>query len=262
MPITNHIFKNPLAFNSPIIPSTIHSLQRSSNTFNRSIAQVYHYSTNGTSNHSSFNTTPVVDTNKPHHTKCHLQSNTPTGSIGPNSNNAVRTVSLIPGDGIGPEISEAVQKVFKAAKVPITWDIVPVTPTRLPDGRMGIPPETIARLRETGIGLKGPLATPIGTGHVSLNLSLRRAFQLYANVRPCRSIEGVKTVYDGVDTLIIRENTEGEYSGIEHEVLPGVMQSIKLITRTASERISRFAFEYASKVGRPSVTLVHKAAIM
>lgn len=109
---------------------------------------------------------------------------------------------------------------------------------------------------------QGPLATPIGKGHVSLNLTLRRAFNLYANVRPCRSIQGYKTLYSNVDTVLIRENTEGEYSGIEHEVIPGVVQSIKLITRPASERVARYAFNYAREIKRPTVTCVHKAAIM
>lgn len=112
------------------------------------------------------------------------------------------------------------------------------------------------------VALKGPLATPIGKGHVSLNLTLRRTFNLFANVRPCRSLEGYKTPYDNVNTVLIRENTEGEYSGIEHEVVPGVVQSIKLITRDASERVLRFAFEYARSIGKKRVRAVHKATIM
>lgn len=112
------------------------------------------------------------------------------------------------------------------------------------------------------VALKGPLATPIGKGHVSLNLTLRRTFNLFANVRPCRSLEGYKTPYDNVDTVLIRENTEGEYSGIEHIVVDGVVQSIKLITREASERVLRFAFQYARSIGRKRVRVVHKATIM
>jgi len=110
--------------------------------------------------------------------------------------------------------------------------------------------------------LKGPLATPIGKGHVSLNLTLRRTFKLFANVRPCRSIVGFKTPYDNVDSVLIRENTEGEYSGIEHEVVDGVVQSIKLITHDASERVARYAFQYAANNGRNNVLAVHKASIM
>jgi len=112
------------------------------------------------------------------------------------------------------------------------------------------------------VALKGPLATPVGKGHVSLNLTLRRTFNLFANVRPCRSIAGFKTPYDNVDTVLIRENTEGEYSGIEHVVVDGVVQSIKLITRQASERVLRFAFQYAQEVGKKKVSAVHKATIM
>ncbi|RUP52114.1 hypothetical protein BC936DRAFT_141010 [Jimgerdemannia flammicorona] len=126
-------------------------------------------------------------------------------------------VTLIPGDGIGPEISRSVKHIFSAAKVPIEWDEVDVTPV-LKDGKTAIPDEAIASVKKNTLALKGPLATPIGKGHVSLNLTLRRTFSLYANVRPCRSIAGFKTPYENVDTVLIRENTEGEYSGIEHEV--------------------------------------------
>ena len=124
---------------------------------------------------------------------------------------------MIPGDGIGPEISESVKAIFSKAKVPIVWEEVDVTPT-IVEGRSVIPQVSIDSIKSNTIALKGPLATPIGKGHVSLNLTLRRTFSLFANVRPCRSIEGFKTPYDNVDSVIIRENTEGEYSGIEHEV--------------------------------------------
>jgi isocitrate dehydrogenase (NAD+) len=112
------------------------------------------------------------------------------------------------------------------------------------------------------VALKGPLATPVGKGHVSLNLTLRRTFNLFANVRPCKSIQGFKTPYDNVNTVLIRENTEGEYSGIEHVVVDGVVQSIKLITREACDRVLRYAFQYAKTVGRNKVRAVHKATIM
>lgn len=117
-------------------------------------------------------------------------------------------------------------------------------------------------VKKNTIALKGPLATPIGKGHVSLNLTLRRTFSLFANVRPCRSIAGYRTPYTNVDTVLIRENTEGEYSGIEHIVIPGVVQSIKLITKAASEKVLRYAFQYARDIGRKRVTVVHKATIM
>merc|ERR1719153_2072505 len=174
----------------------------------------------------------------------------------------VRTVTLIPGDGIGPEISAAVQKIFAAAKVPITWDSVDVTPVRKPDGTFGIPQESIDSVKTHGVGLKGPLMTPVGKGHRSLNLALRKELDLYANVRPCKSIDGYETLYKDVDVVTIRENTEGEYSGIEHEIVDGVVQSIKLITEKASRRVAEFAFEYAKNNGRSKVTAVHKANIM
>ncbi|KAA0188256.1 Isocitrate dehydrogenase [NAD] subunit alpha mitochondrial [Fasciolopsis buskii] len=173
-----------------------------------------------------------------------------------------RTVALIPGDGIGPEISAAVQEIFKFAEVPVNWDTVNVTPQPTPDGRFRMPQSSLDRIRKHGIGLKGPLATPIGKGHQSLNLALRKEFNLYANVRPCKSIDGYKTPYENVDLVTIRENTEGEYSGIEHVIVDGVVQSIKLITEQASRRVASFAFKYARDNGRQSVTAVHKANIM
>ncbi|KAI1708319.1 isocitrate/isopropylmalate dehydrogenase domain-containing protein [Ditylenchus destructor] len=179
-----------------------------------------------------------------------------------NSQETIRRVTLIPGDGIGPEISSAVQKIFEAAKTPIEWDPVDVTPVRGRDGTFNIPSRCIELMHVNKVGLKGPLETPIGKGHRSLNLAVRREFNLYANVRPCRSLEGHKTLYDNVDVVTIRENTEGEYSGIEHEIVEGVVQSIKLITEAASRRIARYAFEYATSNNRKMVTAVHKANIM
>ncbi|KAL8708873.1 MAG: hypothetical protein Q9220_006329 [cf. Caloplaca sp. 1 TL-2023] len=180
------------------------------------------------------------------------------GTPGPNGK---FTVTLIEGDGIGPEISQSVKDIFAAAKAPIDWESVDVTP-HLKDGKTVIPDKAIDSVKRNYVALKGPLATPIGKGHVSLNLTLRRTFNLFANVRPCKSIAGYKTPYDDVDTVLIRENTEGEYSGIEHVVIDGVVQSIKLITREASERVLRFAFQYAEDVGRKKVRVVHKATIM
>ncbi|PVV02923.1 hypothetical protein BB560_002611 [Smittium megazygosporum] len=169
--------------------------------------------------------------------------------------------TMIPGNGIGPEISEAVIKIFKAAKVPIEWETVEVAPI-IENGKAVIPKPAYDSIMKTKIALKGPLMTPIGKGFMSLNLLLRKTFNLYANVRPCKSIPGYKTLYNNVDTVLIRENTEGEYSGIEHEVVKGVMQSIKLITYEASLRVARFAFEHAISTGRNHVTVVHKASIM
>ncbi|XP_052902818.1 probable isocitrate dehydrogenase [NAD] subunit alpha, mitochondrial isoform X1 [Anopheles moucheti] len=173
-----------------------------------------------------------------------------------------RKVTLIPGDGIGPEISAAVQKIFGVANVPIEWETVDVTPVRNPDGKFGIPQGAIDSVNRNKVGLKGPLMTPVGKGHRSLNLALRKEFNLYANVRPCRSLEGYKTLYDNVDVVTIRENTEGEYSGIEHEIVDGVVQSIKLITEEASNRVAEYAFKYAKDNNRKKVTVVHKANIM
>lgn len=180
---------------------------------------------------------------------------------GTKGNDGNYTVTLIEGDGIGPEISQSVKDIYAAAKVPIKWKPVDVTP-RLKDGRTVIPDEAIESVHRNYVALKGPLATPVGKGHVSLNLTLRRTFNLFANVRPCRSIAGYKTPYDHVDTVLVRENTEGEYSGIEHTVVPGVVQSIKLITKEASERVLRYSFQYARDIGRKKVHAVHKATIM
>ncbi|CAO1623704.1 unnamed protein product [Jaminaea pallidilutea] len=176
-------------------------------------------------------------------------------------NDGKYTVTLVPGDGIGPEVADSVKDIYKEAKVPINWEEVDVTP-EIREGRSKIPIKAEESIRRTTLALKGPLATPIGKGHVSLNLTLRRTFNLFANVRPCRSIEGYKTPYDNVDTVLIRENTEGEYSGIEHEIVDGVVQSIKLITLEASERVARYAFHHAEQNGRNRVTAVHKANIM
>jgi len=178
------------------------------------------------------------------------------------SSSPIIPVTLISGDGIGNEISASVQKIFESAEAPISWDPVDVTPIKGVDGQMRIPQKAIDSVESTRIGLKGPLATPIGKGHKSLNLALRKQFSLFANVRPCRSLEGFKTPYDDVDIITIRENTEGEYSGIEHQIVDGVVQSIKLITEPASRRVAEFAFKYAADNKREKVTVVHKANVM
>jgi len=153
-------------------------------------------------------------------------------------------------------------KIFAAAEAPIVWEPVDVTPVKNADGTMGIPQAVIDSVNKNKIGLKSPLMTPVGKGFRSLNLALRKEFNLYANVRPCKSIEGFRTLYDDVDVVTIRENTEGEYSGIEHEIVDGVVQSIKLITENASRRVADYAFKYAKENGRHKVTAVHKANIM
>eukprot|EP01116_Phalansterium_solitarium_P001945 TRINITY_DN11794_c0_g1_i2.p1 TRINITY_DN11794_c0_g1~~TRINITY_DN11794_c0_g1_i2.p1 ORF type:complete len:368 (-),score=65.42 TRINITY_DN11794_c0_g1_i2:445-1512(-) len=171
----------------------------------------------------------------------------------------IRRATLFAGDGIGPEISAAVVKIFKEAKAPIEWEPMAIS------AKEGVTDEIKESVNRNKIALKGPLMTPIGKGFRSLNLALRKTFNLYANVRPAASIPGYKTLYDDVDLTVIRENTEGEYSGIEHEVVPGVAESLKVITADASQRIANYAFFYASttKKNRPrKVTAVHKANIM
>eukprot|EP00163_Fabomonas_tropica_P008641 TRINITY_DN1836_c0_g1_i6.p1 TRINITY_DN1836_c0_g1~~TRINITY_DN1836_c0_g1_i6.p1 ORF type:complete len:347 (+),score=89.47 TRINITY_DN1836_c0_g1_i6:248-1288(+) len=172
-----------------------------------------------------------------------------------------RTAVLIPGDGIGPEISNSVVEIFAGAGVPLDWETQIISTENVIPGAPLISEEALESIRKHKLGLKGPLGTPIGKGHPSLNLTLRKTFGLYANVRPCLSIPGVKTRYENVDLVTIRENTEGEYSGIEHMVVPGVAACMKLITRAASERVANYAFQYARDQGRKSVTAVHKANI-
>ncbi|XP_023167938.2 probable isocitrate dehydrogenase [NAD] subunit alpha, mitochondrial [Drosophila hydei] len=174
----------------------------------------------------------------------------------------IKRVTLMPGDGIGPEICSSVLQIFRAAKVPIEWETVDVKPVIKPKGNCELPKQVVNSINKTKVGLKGPLTTPVCHGHASLNMAMRKQFDLFANVRPCRSIAGFKTLYDDVNVVTIRENTEGEYSGIEHEVVNGVVQSIKLITKKASTRIGKYAFEYAVQNNRKKVTVVHKANIM
>jgi isocitrate dehydrogenase (NAD+) len=172
------------------------------------------------------------------------------------------TVTLIPGDGIGPEIAEAVQKVLAAAGAPVQWDLQQLNEAILTETK-GVPPAAVLdSIRRNRVALKGPLTTPVGTGYTSLNLVLRKTFDLYANVRPAKTHPGVRSRYDNVDIIVVRENTEGEYSGLEHEVVPGVVESLKVITRKASDRIARYAFELARAQKRKKVTSVHKANIM
>ncbi|CCH43725.1 Isocitrate dehydrogenase [NAD] subunit 2,mitochondrial [Wickerhamomyces ciferrii] len=170
-------------------------------------------------------------------------------------------VSFIEGDGIGIEISKSVKDIYAAAKIPIEWESCDVTPLLI-NGQTTIPKDAVESINKNLVALKGPLATPVGKGHKSLNLTLRKTFSLFANVRPAKSIVGYPTPYENVDTVLIRENTEGEYSGIEHTVVPGVVQSIKLITKEASDRVVKYAFEYARSINKPRVLVVHKATIM
>jgi isocitrate dehydrogenase (NAD+) len=171
-------------------------------------------------------------------------------------------VCLIPGDGIGPEVTQAVTRVLEAAGAPVRWIPLQAGAAALEREGDTLPPATLEAIRTHRIALKGPLTTPVGCGFTSVNVQLRKRFNLYAAVRPVRSLPGVKTRYDDVDVVIIRENTEGLYSGIEHEVAPGVVESVKVATRLGCERIARFAFRYARERNRRKVTVFHKANIM
>lgn len=172
------------------------------------------------------------------------------------------TVTLFPGDGIGPEIAASVKRIFASAEIPVTWEEHEIDIHNAKPGEDLITPEALQSVRRNGFGLKGPMATPIGKGHRSLNLTLRKELGLYANIRPCVSMPGVKTLYSDVDVVTVRENTEGEYSGLEHTVYPGVVESLKVITRDASMRVCEYAFDYAVKNNRNTVTAVHKASVM
>ncbi len=171
-------------------------------------------------------------------------------------------VCLIRGDGIGPELVSAVETILRAAKVDIDWIEVEAGLKCVEAGKLIVPEETIAKIKEVGIGLKAPMTTPIGKGSVSPNVTLRKKLDLYACVRPVRSLPGVKTPFDELDIVIFRENTEDLYAQIEYMSTEHVAQSVKIISDFGSERIARAAFEYAVKNGRKKVTAVHKANIM
>jgi isocitrate dehydrogenase (NAD+) len=173
-------------------------------------------------------------------------------------------VTLIPGDGIGPEVAEATVRAVEATGVKIEWDRVNAGLRALADFGRLIPDEVFASLEATRVGLKGPTATPIGGGHQSINVALRKKLGLYVNFRPVRIVPGLKTRFQDlpIDMAIFRENTEDLYSGLEHEIVPGVVESLKIITRDASMKIARATFEYARREGRAKVTAIHKANIM
>ncbi|MBX2989773.1 MAG: NAD-dependent isocitrate dehydrogenase [Bacteroidetes bacterium] len=173
-------------------------------------------------------------------------------------------VTLIPGDGIGPSISESTTTIIKAAGVNIQWDIVEAGLAAIDKYRDPLPPNVIESIKSTKIALKGPLTTPVGSGFRSVNVALRKEFDLYSNVRPARSFEGVPARYEGIDLVIVRENTEEFYAGIEHYIDPSrsAAETIGIVTRMGSERILRYAYEYARKHGRKKVTTVHKANIL
>jgi isocitrate dehydrogenase (NAD+) len=171
-------------------------------------------------------------------------------------------ITLIPGDGIGPEVTEAVLRVLAATRVAIEWERFDAGVVSFERTGQALPVELIDSIRRNRVALKGPVTTPIGTGFASVNVGLRKALDLYANLRPVENLPGVVSRFDGVDLVIVRENTEDLYAGLEHEVVPGVVESLKIITAKASTRISEFAFEYARRHGRKKVTAIHKANIM
>jgi isocitrate dehydrogenase (NAD+) len=175
---------------------------------------------------------------------------------------AARKGTLIAGDGIGPEVVAATIRVIEATGVVIKWESQVAGAMAIALEGTPLPQKTLDSIRKTGLALKGPTTTPIGGGHASINVALRKTLDLYANVRPIKTLPGVKSRYDHVDLVIIRENTEDLYSGLEHVVVPGVVESIKVITEKASTRIAKFAFNYARTHGRKRVTAVHKANIM
>ena len=173
-----------------------------------------------------------------------------------------RVITLIPGDGIGPEVTEAVVRIFHVAGLDIEWERYDAGVTAFKRFNQSLPAELLDSIRRTRVALKGPVTTPIAEGITSVNVGLRKALDLYANLRPVRNLPGVASRFNNVDLVIVRENTEDLYSGLEHEVVPGVIESLKIITERASTRIARFAFEYATANDRKRVTAVHKANIM
>jgi len=171
-------------------------------------------------------------------------------------------VTLIPGDGIGPELAEATRRVLDATGIDFEWEVVEAGEAVIAEYGTPLPDHVLESIKRNRIAIKGPITTPVGKGFRSVNVTLRQALGLYANLRPARSIKGLDTRYEDVDLVIVRENTEDLYAGIEHMVGPDAAESIKIITRAASERIARFAFDYAVANGRRKVTAVHKANIM
>ena len=171
-------------------------------------------------------------------------------------------VTLIPGDGIGPELADATRRVLDASGVAFDWEVQDAGEGVMAQYGTPLPEHVLESIRRNRIAIKGPITTPVGSGFRSVNVTLRQTLGLYANLRPARSMKGLDTRYEDVDLVIVRENTEDLYAGIEHKVGPDAAESIKIITRAASERIARFAFEYAVANGRKKVTAVHKANIM
>jgi isocitrate dehydrogenase (NAD+) len=172
------------------------------------------------------------------------------------------SITLIPGDGIGPEVTKPTLEIIKAAGVKVDWETHLAGAEALKKHGTTIPKPLMDSFEKNKVALKGPVTTPVGEGFASVNVELRQTFDLFANLRPVKNLPGVKARYQNVDLIVVRENTEGLYSGIEHEVVPGVMESLKIITEKASTRIAQFAFDYARAHERKKVTAIHKANIM
>src|SRR3954462_6585722 len=172
------------------------------------------------------------------------------------------TITLIPGDGIGPEVTEAVVRVLAASGVSIDWDRHVAGVLAVERGGVPLPAELLDSIRRNKVALKGPVTTPIAAGFTSVNVGLRKALDLFANLRPVWNLPGIASRFTGVDLVIVRENTEDLYAGLEHQVIPGVVESLKIITERASTRIGRFAFAHARRHARRKVTAIHKANIM
>ncbi|MBZ5557657.1 MAG: isocitrate dehydrogenase (NAD(+)) [Acidobacteriia bacterium] len=171
-------------------------------------------------------------------------------------------ITLVPGDGIGPEVTDAVVRIIAAAGVAIDWETHAAGLTAFERSGESLPAALIDSIRRNKVALKGPVTTPIGQGFTSVNVGLRKALDLYANLRPVSNLPGVDAKFQGLDLVIVRENTEDLYAGLEHEVVPGVVESLKIITERASTRIAHFAFQHARRHGRKKVTAIHKANIM
>jgi isocitrate dehydrogenase (NAD+) len=171
-------------------------------------------------------------------------------------------ITLIPGDGIGPEVASAVVRIIEATGVEIEWEKHIAGQEALDKFGKTLPDELLASIEKNKVGLKGPITTPVGKGFTSVNVGLRKALDLYANLRPVRALPNVPCRNPGLDLVVVRENTESLYSGIEHEIIPGVVESLKIITEKASTRIAKFAFAFAREEKRKKITAVHKANIM
>src|SRR5881275_2340152 len=171
-------------------------------------------------------------------------------------------ITLIPGDGIGTEVTQAVVRILEATGLKFEWETVQAGAEAYEKYKEYIPKELTESIERTHVALKGPITTPVGGGFASINVQLRKQFDLYANFRPVRNLPHIPTRYPDVDLVIVRENTESLYAGLEHEVVPGVVESLKIITEKASTRIAQFAFQHARKHGRRKVTSIHKANIM